>query len=205
MKNKINNLKIENKKLILFLLSFFLLYFILGIAFSYYYNTANYWSVSFDMDCPRVLGDLSIPNFNHYRVSVHPLFVILFQPLVLLLNIFMSNSIISIIFIQSILATFSVYLFFKIIYKITNNKYKSIALSTLFGLSSGQIIFTTQIETYIYAQFFLLLMWYFFLIKFDKDFKNIDYIILIILGVLSLSVTITNFAQFVIALFFMFT
>lgn len=198
-------MKIKNKKLVIMFLSFFLLYFILGIFISYYFNTANFWSVSFDMDCPRVLGDLSIPGYNHYRISVHPLLVILFQPLVLLLNMIMSNSIISIIFIQSIIATLNMYLIYKIMLKITNDKNRSTALSALFGLSSGQILFSTQIETYIYAQIFLLLMWYFFLVKYDKEYKTLDYGILIVLGVLSLSITITNFVQFLIALFFLFT
>lgn len=195
----------ESRKNINLFLIIFLVYFIFGIIISYYLNTANYWNVAFDMDCPRVLGDLAIKDYNHYRTTVHPLLIIIFQPLIFLLNFVMSDSIISIIFLQSILATISSFLIYKIVKKISNNSLKSSIITILFALSSGQIMFTAQVETYIYAQFFLLLMWYFFMKKMDKKYELKDYIFVTILGILSLSVTITNFVQFLIGLFFLFT
>lgn len=195
----------DKKKTVILFLTLFLLYFCVGIILSYYYNTANYWNVAFDMDCPRVLGDLSIVNYNHYRASVHPLFIIIFQPLVLILTKFMSSSILSIIFLQSIISTISSFLIYQLLQRILNNSKKSLLITIIFALSSGQILFTTQIETYIYAQFFLILMWYYFFIIQNKEYKLLDYLIIVILGILSLSITITNFIQFIIALFFLFT
>ena len=194
----------DKKKLTMLFLTLFLLYFCIGIILSYYYNTANYWNVAFDMDCPRVLGDLSIINYNHYRASVHPLFIIIFQPLILLLTKFMSSSILAIIFLQSIISTISSFFIYKLLKKILNNSKKALLITFIFALSSGQVLFTTQVETYIYAQFFLVLMWYYFFIIQNKEYRFLDYLIIVVFGILSLSITITNFIQFIIALLLLF-
>lgn len=201
IKNFIN----KNKKLFILFICFFVFYFILGTILSYYLNTANYWSVLFDMDTPRVLGDLSLMDYNHYRVSVHPLFVILFQPIVIFLNLFTSDSIISIILLQSFFGASSVLMSYLILNKITNSYKISLISSIIFGLSFGQVMFTASIETYIFAQFFLLLMWLFAFYKVDKKFEYWDYVFLVLLGIGSIAVTITNFIQFIIMLFFVVT
>ena len=203
--NHIKNFIIKNRKLIVLFLIFFLTYFTLGTILSYYLNTANYWSVLFDMDTPRVLGDLALFDYNHYRVSVHPLYVILFQPIILLLNIFTSDSIISIILIQSLLGASSVVISYLILSKITSSHKVSLISSIIFGLSFGQIMFTASIETYIFAQFLLLLMWLFAFYRIDKKFKYWDYILIVLLGIGSISVTVTNFIQFIMMLFFVVT
>lgn len=192
----------KNKNTIILFLLFFIVYFILGIFLTYYLDISKFWNVLFDLDSPRVLGDLSLREFNHYRSAVHPLFVILFQPIVFILKNIINNSIISIILIQSILASLSLVIFYLILKKIDIKKNKYIVYLCLFGLCFGQIIFSISIETYIYAQFFLMLLWYFALCKMDKAFSIYDYCILILLGIGSIAITITNFIQFLIVLLF---
>ena len=161
----------KHKKEIIIVLSSFLLYFVLGTIFTYYLQTSKFWNVLFDLDTPRVFGDLALREFNHYRATVHPLFILLFQPLVSLLNLFITDS------------------------NIVN------LLTFLFAISWGQIVFSSNIETYIYAQVFLILLWLFVAYKMDKKLNYYDYIILVLLGIGALAITITNFVQYLIVLF----
>lgn len=184
-------------------LSFFLLYFILGCIFSYYLGTFNFWNVLFDLDTPRVFGDLSIYDYNHYRVAVHPLFVILLQPVIFIINIITHDSAISILLLQSILSAFSTIAIYLIIKKFGIKNKLNIVLTLLFGLSFGQIVFTANIETYIFAQFFLVLLWLFVACKIDKKLKYWDYVVLVLLGIGSIAITLTNFVQYIIAIFFL--
>ena len=133
---------------IVIFLSGFLFYFLLGTILSYYLGTSNFWNVLFDLDTPRVLGDLSIIDFNHYRTTVHPLFVICFQPIVLILNKIVSNSVITIILIQSIVSSITLVSMYKILSKIGLSKIVSICLSIVFGVSFGQIVFSASIAVF---------------------------------------------------------
>ena len=96
MKNKYQN------HIIIFLISF-IIYFILGMIITYYLNTFDTWGVMFEIDTPRVVGDLTLVEYDHYRIAVHPLFIILFQPIILLLTIIIKQPIISCILLQSII------------------------------------------------------------------------------------------------------
>ena len=192
---------IKYKKEITIFLIFFLIYFLLGTIITYYFNTSNFWNVLFEMDTPRVLGDLSLINYNHYRISVHPLLIIIFQPIVIIMTKILSNSIFSILLLQALCASLSTLMIFYIIKKLTKNIKISLLLTTLFSMNYGQLIFASSIETYVFAQFFLILLWLFVIIKIDKEFNYWDYIILVLLGIFSIAITVTNFFQFVIAVF----
>src|SRR5574344_214168 len=82
----------------------FLIYFIIGCIISYYINGINFWNALFDLDTPRVFGDLAIKDFNHYRTAVHPLFVIFFQPIINILTKIIKNPYLAIITFQSFLS-----------------------------------------------------------------------------------------------------
>lgn len=201
IKNGLLNIFRKNKKRILLFSSIFLIYFILGLTFTYYLKIHKYWNVLFDMDTPRVVGDLSIIEFNHYRTSVHPLFVIFFQPIIILMNLITKDSILSILLLQSFISTISLSIVYQIIKKIGLKSKLNTILTILFGFSFGQILFTSNIETYIFAQVLLLMLWLFVIFRLDKKLNFFDYIILVLLGIGSLGVTLTNFVQFIIALF----
>lgn len=196
--------KIEANKecLIIFFVSM-IIYFGLGLLFSYYFGIYKYWNVLFDMDTPRVFGDLTSFNYNHYRAAVHPLFILFFQPLCKIINLVLNDYIISGLLIQSIMASISVICVYKILKKFKLNRKLCFLLTCFFGLSFGQMIFSSSIETYIFAQALLLLMWLFFSHKNDRELSLFDYVIIVILGIFSISITVTNFFQFLIVLFFL--
>ena len=190
--------------IIIFLMSF-IIYLVCGLIITYNFNTFDIWNVMFEFDTPRVVGDLTLCVFDHYRVAVHPLFVILFQPIVLLINIIINNPIISSLLLQSLLSAAILCIVYKCITKLCTNKSLVIIFMFLFGMSFPQFVFTTSIETFIFAQFFLVLLWLFAINKMDNKLTYWDYVILFLLGISSIGVTITNFFQFVIVVFFVLT
>ena len=195
MKAKIWNFKI--------FLACFIGYFTIGLIVSYYLNTVTSWSVFFGFDTPRVFFDLTWRDTFHGRVTVHPLFVLLGQPLTIIINILFNNYVISCLFLEAILGSVSVILLYKCFQKLKINKLITNLLIVIFAFSWSQIAFTAAVETYIFAQFYLLLMWYFVITKMDQKLMLKDYGILVLLGVGSIAITLTNFMQFIIATFFL--
>ena len=88
----------------------------LGLVLFYNFEFNKNLNLLFDSDSARVIGDASSYFFKHYRSSVHPLFVLIVQPLCYLLNGLTIDRIISLIILSS-LATSTTVLF---IYKILN-------------------------------------------------------------------------------------
>ena len=129
------------KKEILIFLTSFIIYFLLGLVITYYLGTSKFWDVLFDMDCPRVLGDLTSRAYNHSRVSVHPLFVILFQPLVRIINLSINDFSLTIPLIQSIITATSAVIVYKILEKITKKQSLINILIIKFIFKYAQIIF----------------------------------------------------------------
>ena len=159
MYNKILMYMKENKVKILFL-CFFLFYFILGVLLSYNYKMVERWDFLFEADIPRVIADSSEIYGNHYRISVHPLFVLLVQPIILMLQGITHNNILAILLFQSIIGGLKVVILYKFLYLINKNSKLSIIISILFGVSFSSIIFTAGIELYSLASFSMLTLWY---------------------------------------------
>lgn len=193
--------KISNKELLVFLISFIYL-LILGISLTYNFNFENNYNLLFDSDTARVIGDMTNPLADHNRLDVHPLFVLLTQPICLLLSGIVQNKILAIIIMSALTSAISILFIYKIMKQVSNNEKVNLLIPIIYCLSFSNIIFTAGIETYNFAALFLILLFYEF-IKILKS-KNIDknnYIILVLLGLMSLSFTITNFIIYLIILF----
>ena len=190
------------KKILILFLTLFLFYFAIGLVFSYFLNTLDYYNIFFGSDSNRVFIDLTVRVANHYRTSVHPLFVILFQPLVKILNFGLNNSILSSLALQSFFNAGSLTIIYLFLEKINlNNKVKK-SLFLIMAISFGQIVYSATLETYPFAQFFLILLFYFAYCKKDKTLLLRDYIIFTLLGVGCLSVTLTNYFVYLLVMFY---
>ena len=190
------------KKILILFLTLFLFYFAIGLVFSYFLNTLDYYNIFFGSDSNRVFIDLTVRVANHYRTSVHPLFVILFQPLVKILNFGLNNSISSSLALQSFFNAGSLTIIYLFLEKINlNNKVKK-SLFLIMAISFGQIVYSATLETYPFAQFFLILLFYFAYCKKDKTLLLRDYIIFTLLGVGCLSVTLTNYFVYLLVMFY---
>ena len=202
MIDKIKKYIKNNPEKVLFIFSFIYLLF-LGISLSYNYDIKNNANLIFDSDTSRVILDATEIVANHYRISVHPLFVLLVQPLCYFINGIVLNKMLSIIIISSLVSSLSVLFIYKILTKIKKDDKTNILISLIYLFSFSNIIFTASIETYNFAVLFLIILFYYYVSKTDK--LNIySYIILVLLGILSCAFTITNIIIFLIIIFILF-
>ena len=192
----------QSKPEIIIFLFLFIFLMILGILLSYNYQMKDNYNLLFDSDTARVIMDATEIAADHYRVNVHPLFVLFIQPLCFIINGIFLNKMLSIIFLSSLASSLSVLFLYKIAMKSGNNRLISFLIALLYLFSFSNMIFTSGIETYNFAAFFLILLWYYYINKKDEYTKE-SYFILIVLGILSFSFTITNFMVFLIVLFFL--
>ena len=197
MKKWIQNQKPE---FIVWIVSFLFLLMI-GILLSYNYDLKNNYNLLFDSDTARVVKDATEIFAEHYRADVHPLFIILVQPVVLLLTGFVLNKTLSLVIISSFVSSISVLYLYKILDKISNHKILNYVLSGIYLFSFSNMIFTSGIETYNFASLFLIVMWYFFLKQENKKPDGYFYVMLVLFGILSFAFTITNVCIYLIMIF----
>lgn len=199
------NLKI-NKKLsiaILFSLLFFIIYFTLGCIFSLKLNSIDKYNLFFGADSPRVFIDLTQVSDGHYRTIVHPLFVLLFQPIVHIFNIFIKNNILSSLLLQSVVGAFSIGFFYLILEKLKIETKLKYIFALIYGLSFSQIVFNATFETYVFAQLFLIILFYYALCRDNKKITNWDIVFLISIGVVNLGITLTNYFIYILVIIYL--
>lgn len=193
-------MKKKNYEKLLFIVSFFLLT-IYGIIISYNYRIEENYNLLFDSDTARVVGDATEIIANHYRINVHPLFVIIIQPLVYLLKGIVINKSLAIVILSAFTSALSILFIYKILSMINKDNKINLLLSGIYLFSFSNIIFTSGIEVYNFASLFLIILWYYFINKQNKKYDFYSYIILVVLGVFSGAFTITNIIVFLIILF----
>ena len=109
---KINEKNIEKY---LFVISMVIMTF-MGLVLFYNFDFKNNLNLLFDSDTARVIGDASSYFYNHYRSTVHPLYVLIVQPICYLLNGLTMDRMISLIIItHTYIPTFISILLFNLI------------------------------------------------------------------------------------------
>lgn len=197
---KINEKNIEKY---LFIISMLVMTF-MGLVLFYNFDFKNNLNLLFDSDSARVIGDASSYFYKHYRSTVHPLFVLIIQPLCYLLNGLAIDRMISLVIISSLATSTTVVYIYKILNTIKSNPKQNIIISLIYLFSFGNIVFTAGIEVYNFAVLFIILLWYYYVIKRNKTFDKYSYIILILLGISTAAITITNFIIYFIILGLLF-
>ncbi len=193
--------KIKRNSIILFL-TFFSFYILLGIFLSVNTYVRSNMDLLFGTDTLRVGLDMSDIYYDHYRTRVHPLFVLFTQPLVFLINGITHNLFISMNILLSFAGALCVTLIYIICKKFEHNNKFSIIISIIFGFSFSNMIFSSSTEVYIFAMLFLMLLWIVVINILKRDFftRN-DFIYLVLLSIMCLGITITNYIVFLIACF----
>lgn len=202
MRKIIKKLKLNKPEVLLFMLSFFYL-LLLGITLSYNLDFSNNFNLLFSSDTSRVIIDSTILNAKHYRIDVHPLFLIIVQPIVSFVSGITTNKMLALIILSSFVSSLSVLYIYKILNIIKKDKKINIIISLIYLFSFSNIIYTSGMETYNFASLFLIMLVYFVLNNY-KEFNKYSYLLLVVLGTLSLGFTITNFVVFLILIFMLF-
>ena len=199
MKKKNNNIE---KYLFIFSLFITLL---IGVSLLYNFDFKNNYNLLFDSDTKRIIGDASSYYFSHYRSIVHPLFILIVQPLCIILNGLTQDRILSLIILSSFATSTTVILIYKILSKIKYSPKENVLISLIYLFSFGNVIFTAGVETYNFAVLFIVLLWYYYIkINNNNKYNNYTYILLILLGISTAAITVTNFILFFIILGLLF-
>lgn len=169
---------------------------------SVYFTTSNLlakthvfeqYNVLFEIDTPRVIGDLTESSANHYRTSVHPIYVLMMNPLGSLLKNMLGSSVLAAIFINSFFGAVAVGLIFCLFILLRMDIINAALLSILFGMSTSQLVFSVVPDTPSLAICSLLFTHLLFLVSLQQRKKYL--VLWVVGGVFSLGVTTTNFVQ----------
>jgi hypothetical protein len=201
---------IKNKKTVTFLCIFlFFLFFCIYLQYSTIFVNLTVFNGDnhlFQIDARRVIGDMSILNSNHYRTIVHPIFVLLINPIGLMINSWLNDPVKSAILLNSIFGSLGVVLGFLFFINYSKNIITSFFLTLFFGFSASQLFLSVIPDSSSLAICSLILTYIIFLLSLQK--KKLNFPIWILVGIFSFGVTITNFTQtlicFCIACFFLF-
>ena len=204
--------KEKNRKIIkgVFYAAITVIYLFIALHFIYKLGTYLAQDIIFSSDSVRVYKDWTIFDSNHYRTKVHPLYVIFVFPFIKIFSFIFQNNAVTIAFVTAVVGVLNVWLLNSILDKLTKNKeslfvfvIKAIVI-VFFALSFTQLENLTVVESFGIGTLTLLLFWNYLLTLLNKDLKLRHYAILVFLGILTISMVITNFFHFVIGTFCLF-
>jgi hypothetical protein len=147
----------------------------------------------FEMDVARNIRYMTTTDTNFYRTSVHPLFVILVNPIGSLLTRIGFSPSTSSILINSFFAAICIGVSYILFELISKNRWGSLILSIIFGFSSSQLILSIVPDTSALATLSLLITYIVFLKSIENEHLPKYY--WLIAGIFTLGITITNFIQ----------
>lgn len=201
---KISKINESNLQKYLFIFSF-VICLLFGILLSYNFDFTKNFNLLFESDTARVIRDMSQYNFAHLRTHVHPLFVILTEPIYYLVKAIFINKMLSLVVISSIVTSLTVLFIYKTLSLFGSNKILKTVICLCYLFSFSNYIFTAGIEVYNIATLLLVLLWYYVLKKYHENkMTDSKTFILIALGICSFAITITNYFIFLIIIFFLF-
>lgn len=200
MKTKIEQLYNDNKYLIIFLAAF-TFYLCLGYSLNRMYQTGL--NIYFGADNARAHRDLMlIEAENHSRVSVHPLMLILLQPITLLVNGIVNYPPATEVVTGSIACAICACCVYRILSHYLKKEWNRLFLTAVFVCTFSNMIFATVPETFMYSGMFLLLFWSYVLEKVREKtpIGKYDYVLLCFFGIASFGITLTNYMSYTIGL-----
>jgi len=180
------------------ILIFFFYGFYLFNAFQLY-KTGIFakYDVLFGADVPRVIEDMTTFEADHWRTGLHPLFVLLVNPLGSICVKILSKPNTSVaIGINSFFGSLGIALAFIYFWIQSRGLIYSLLLSILFGFSMSQMFWSSVPETYTLGVITLLLNYILFAIDYNKEV--IHKRLWILIGFFTIAIATTNFIQTII-------
>ncbi len=178
----------------------FLTYFFLGFWNSY--SQAFTKCTYFGSDNERVYGDLTNIVYNHYRIKVHPLFLLAAQTITVFLNKIINDPIMAVIIEEAFCGAMSVGVVYLILKTKNIEKHLCIFFTLIYAASFSMMIFSAVPETFIFAGLDLLSYWFFITValKSKDPLSGTEFLLLIFFGVICFGITFTNFLSYIIGL-----
>lgn len=150
------------------------------------------WNLLFGLDTPRVIGDMAVFYSNHYRTNVHPLYVILVNPIGDLISHLIHSDLRTALFLNSFFGASGVILGFAFLWLYQRKSIPALLLACLFGFSTSQFLLSTIPDTASLAICSLIATYIVFFISLRKQISLLWWILV---GLFSLAITTTNFIQ----------
>ncbi len=133
---------------------------------------------------------------DYYYRSVHPFVLLIIRPLVLFFSFFLKGDRFSAaILLVSFSGALCVFLAWYFVRQVTGNSLYAVLISSLLGGAAAHLVFGSLIETYI---FLAAVMMVFIVLLLRKS----SLFTLVLIGLVSFGITITNFIQTAVAFFF---
>lgn len=185
--------------------TFFAFYMFLGMCISF--RVIYPQNIFFEADNYRAFLDLTDISYNHYRITVHPLLLVLLEaPTIALIGIVQKANL-AVIIMEAIAGALSVSLMERITYELHVEKRFRYVLAFIYGMSFCMLLFSTIPETFIFSGLIMESFWYVLILLAKAPYREGDHLfykrecfILCCYGVLSFGVTLTNYAFYLIGL-----
>ncbi len=186
---------------------FFLAYVFLGLCISWQraFNT----NIFFGADNARAFEDLTLIDMDspsgHYRIAVHPLFLLLAQTPVLLVDGVVNRPEMSVILVEACCGALSVCLFDGVLGRKGVERRLRTAFTLIYGSSFSMMIFSTVPETFAFAGLGLVSFWYFLAVAGGKKgpLSGREKLLAVFFGVVSFGVTLTNYVLYLVGLVYL--
>ncbi|MBI5841750.1 MAG: hypothetical protein HZB19_16800 [Chloroflexi bacterium] len=151
------------------------------------------YSVLFEIDTPRIIDDMTSIGANHYRTNVHPLFVLLMNPIGSILSQVVKSQVLAAILLNCFFGALDVTLAFFYFKSLDQTLKDACLLAFLFGVTASQFFLSSIPETASLAICSLITtyMLFLFAVKSKKDY----FLAWVAAGLFTLAVTTTNFIQ----------
>jgi len=180
----------------LIFLLFFGIYF--GLATQLVQNTpiAIYDDVLFEIDTARAIIDMTIFSGYHYRTEVHPIYVLMINPIGEAIGRIIPSNEMTAVFINVFFGAAGTTLAYLVSRLAGTQVSTSVLFTSIFGFSTSQLFLSIIPDTASLAVCTLLITYGLF--KISLQTRRVPDWIWIIAGILTLGVTTTNFAQTVL-------
>ena len=189
-------IRVKEKKLLLIAVFLFLIFF------SFYYTTSERlqeagafeeFDILFEMDTPRAIEDMAVLREDHSRTRVHPLYVLMVNPVGTTLARLVGDAVLAARIMNSALGALGVALAFTFFTRYGCGAFDAAILASLFGVTTSQFFISAIPDTISLGVVSLILLYTLFLTSLKE--KRIRYLAWFLAGLFTLGVTTTNFAQ----------
>lgn len=194
------HLKVKRITVLIVLFGIFeYLYFLNAESIGNFDKMLSSFNVLFGTDIPRVINNLTDYSPEYNRTVVHPLFVLFLNKIGVFLSWCFNTPITAVEIMTSIAGAVCVCLMFILLLLLDVEMIGAFILSLIFGFTSGQMLYASIPETYIFAAATLIIgvIAYVYVNKKEKN-----HILLPLSGILTFGITITNYLQTLILTIF---
>jgi hypothetical protein len=153
-----------------------------------------YFNLFFGIDTPRVIGDMTRLDANHYRTEVHPLYVLFMNPIgaTVARGLAIDAAIVATA-ITALLGALNALGAFLLFRRMDLSLPRAVIVASMFALSTSQLVLSSVPDTSSLATTSLVVTYLLFQLGLRK--RSVETMPWLAAGLFSLGVTTTNFAQ----------